>query len=142
MKSLTNAIFSVATALNRIAAAIENKSSVQTVTAYPTTVTSNPSTSTKTTIYTPLNPSTTSFSYDLKIIIDDIYKALSDKGSYPEHHDHVLRELKIKWPVLHNALQRLQRNIDESKDNWKSYSKFKSNSKYNSDIWKNKHNHD
>jgi hypothetical protein len=138
MKSLTNAILSVATALNRIATAIENKSSVQTVKPYPTTITSNPytSTSTKTSVYTPINPSTNSFSYDLKLIIDDIYKALSDKGNHPEHHEHMVRELKVKWPVLHNALQKLERHLDESKGNWKSYSKYKS------DIWKNKHKHD
>ena len=132
MKSLINALHAIATSLNRIALAIESKNT-------PTlskTITSNPYTSSKTSISVVPSKSTyvdnSKNSSELQSIIDNIYKALTDKGSYPHHHDHIFRELKTKWPVLFQALQRLESYVDQSKGNWKSYSK------YNSQIWKNK----
>jgi hypothetical protein len=40
-----------------------------------------------------------------KLALDAIYNALIDKGNHPDHHDHIMRELSIKWPVLHKALK-------------------------------------
>lgn len=42
-----------------------------------------------------------------KLALDAIYKALTDKGSHPDHHDYIMRELSTKWPVLHAALKEL-----------------------------------
>ena len=42
-----------------------------------------------------------------KLALDAVYNALTDKGNHPDHHDHIMRELSTKWPVLHNALKQL-----------------------------------
>ena len=42
-----------------------------------------------------------------KVALDAVYNALTDKANHPDHHDHIMRELSTKWPVLHNALKHL-----------------------------------
>jgi len=44
---------------------------------------------------------------DEKLALDAVYSALTDKGNHPDHHDHIMRELSTKWPVLHTALKQL-----------------------------------
>jgi hypothetical protein len=43
-------------------------------------------------------------SQEEKNAIDSIYKALTEKASYPEHYDYVMRELKNKFPDLYKSL--------------------------------------
>ena len=44
---------------------------------------------------------------DEKVALDALYNVLTDKANHPDHHDHIMRELSTKWPVLHNALKQL-----------------------------------
>jgi hypothetical protein len=44
---------------------------------------------------------------DEKVALDAVYDALTDKGNHPDHHDHIMRELSTKWPVLYKALKQL-----------------------------------
>jgi hypothetical protein len=46
-------------------------------------------------------------SQEEKNAIDSIYKALTEKASYPEHYDYVMRELKNKFPDLYKSLDSL-----------------------------------
>ena len=61
-----------------------------------------------------------------KDALDAIYKAIVDKGSHPDHHDHLVRELSTKWPVLHKALAQLVR---ARKENYNPYSSYSSKAK-------------
>lgn len=97
-------------AINNLAAAINKKNSSHTTTSnpyytYPST--SNPySSNVKVTSYyqKDLSANISAEEYDA---LEAVYKALTDKGSYPKHHDHVARELKVKWPTLNRALDQL-----------------------------------
>lgn len=97
-------------AINNLAAAINKKNSSHTTTSnpyytYPST--SNPySSNVKVTSYyqKDLSANISAEEYDA---LEAVYKALTDKGSYPKHHDHVARELKVKWPTLNKALDQL-----------------------------------
>jgi DNA topoisomerase VI subunit A len=102
-------------ALNNIASAIEKlanslkKETHNSYTVPSKTTTSNPySSNVKITSYREENSSTsvaiTKAQYDALLAIK---KALTDKGNHPHHHDHIVRELKIKWPVLSSALDQL-----------------------------------
>lgn len=45
-----------------------------------------------------------SYYYEQDIIVDRIYRALTDKGINPTHHDAMMNELKRDWPTLHKEL--------------------------------------
>ena len=115
---------SIARALNNIALSITNLGKTiatnkeQTVNLpVSNTVTSNPGNPTVkiTSIYEGKNyyekGSQTSkvahIPYEERVALDAIYDALTNKGKHPDHHDHVMRELSTKWPVLHRALKQL-----------------------------------
>lgn len=42
--------------------------------------------------------------YEQDIIVDRIYKALTERGINPTHHDTMMDELKRDWPTLHREL--------------------------------------
>lgn len=45
--------------------------------------------------------------YDEWHALDEVYMCLVDKGSHPDHHDYIMRELENKWPILFNNLKKL-----------------------------------
>lgn len=114
MKSLVSPLTSIAAALNRIASAIESKSSVQ----IKTETKAIPATTTKTTTI-PTTTTITSQEYQYsrdmyvrvtqkeKEVLDRIHNAITDKGINEMHHDKVMNDLRKKWPVLHAALTAL-----------------------------------
>jgi hypothetical protein len=129
MKSLVSALNNIASAIEKLAAAVKKETPNSYVPITKTT-TSNPySSNVKITSY-PSYPQEvnetsvriTKAQYDALLAIK---KALTDKGSHPDHHDHIVRELKTKWPVLSSALDQL---VD-------SYSYINKSSK---SIWKGK----
>lgn len=150
---------SIARALNNIAYAISNLASaitppkVNEPKAVNTTITSNPSyeavkvTSTAvTTTYPKHNhysfgpknsPVIARVTQQEKDALEAIYKALSDKGSHPDHHDHIMRELSTKWPVLHSALNKLLLARKEYYNQSTDYIN-KGGNPANKNIWKNK----
>jgi hypothetical protein len=134
---------SIARALNNIAISVQNLANAfntskdQNKSIVPTTVTSNPLSSNvtitsvaKTKEVAPYlkhdHTGMVSITKEEKRALDTIYNALADKGNHPSHHDHVMRELSTKWPVLHSALNQLIR-----------VRKYYYNSS-SSDIWKDK----
>jgi hypothetical protein len=121
---------SIAKALDNIAIAIRNLASLvapvkaEEIKIPPTTITSNPVKSNVT--ITSITPVKSSKDYPFKDsqfpipsatlvhvtkaerdAIQSIYNIINDKGSHPDHHDHVMRELSTKWPLLHKALLQL-----------------------------------
>ena len=146
MNSIAKAINNVAIAIQAVATAITGSNKIQT----KTVTTSNPVSTTVTVkpvetlpnISTPkTNPytqpkqnyySSYKISLNEKNAIDAIYLALVDKGNHPDHHDHIMREISIKWPVLYKALDQLiiarkQKHLENDYHNYqKSYA----------DIWK------
>jgi len=146
MKSIARALNNIAQSLNSIATAINNSKKIE----LKPSVTSNPYTSTNpvsnVTITTPngfqekvdLAPSKPFKAIEKvviykeeKEIIDALYKALTEKGINPAHHDKMIKQLSIGWPVLYKHLDRL---IQFRKKNYnKSYS---SHYPKNNDIWK------
>jgi hypothetical protein len=124
MKSLVSALNNIASAIEKLAAALK-KETPNTYSPIAKTTTSNPySSNVKITSYREeINETSvriTKAQYDALLAIK---KALTDKGSYPDHHDHVVRELKIKWPVLSSALDQLLESYSylnkSSKSIWK-----------------------
>jgi DNA topoisomerase VI subunit A len=108
MKSLVNALNNIASAIEKLANSLK-KETHNSYTVPSKTTTSNPySSNVKITSYREENSSTsvaiTKAQYDALLAIK---KALTDKGNHPHHHDHIVRELKIKWPVLSSALDQL-----------------------------------
>jgi hypothetical protein len=109
MKSLTNAMLSIATALNRIAAALETKSSVQPKKldvpareiSTTTTTTAVPSTSV---FYYSDSYSTVHITRQEKDALDRIYKSITEKGVNPKYHDKIMSDIAKKWPTLSSAL--------------------------------------
>jgi murein L,D-transpeptidase YcbB/YkuD len=112
MKSLTNAILSIASALNRIAAALETKSLIQPkqlslinkhdrVNNSTTTTTTVPTVSS---VYYSNEYSTVHISRQEKNALDRVYNAISEKGVNPKHHDKIMSDLSKKWPTLSSAL--------------------------------------
>jgi len=100
MKNITRALNNIADALNNIASAITSKDK------YKLT----PISSTKPTTSNPVSINYTQFaSYtkDQNEVVANIVKILNEKGSYPEHHESVMRDLSVKWPNLYLALQDL-----------------------------------
>jgi hypothetical protein len=143
---MENSMRSIAKALNNIAIAISNLAKVLTpatidpqskVNAFPvsSTITSNPGNPNVkiTSIYQNKNYAIAHISHEEKLAFDAVYSALTDKGNHPDHHDHIMRELSTKWPVLHKALKQLVVARKESynrpsSDIWK-------NNKANKNIW-------
>lgn len=39
--------------------------------------------------------------------LDDLYICLVDKGSHPEHSEHLMREIENKWPLLYLNLNKV-----------------------------------
>ena len=107
MKSLITSINNLVLAINNLTASLNKKDSgYSTPTSYPSATTSNPySSNVKITSYYESKSSTVTISREEYNALKNIYSALTDKGSYPKHHDHVARELKLKWPVLNKALE-------------------------------------
>jgi len=126
MKSLVNALNNIASAIEKLANSLK-KETYNSYTVPSKTTTSNPySSNVKITSYREENTTTsvaiTKAQYDALLAIK---KALTDKGNHPDHHDHIVRELKTKWPVLSSALDQLL----------ESYSYLSKSSK---SIWKDK----
>jgi hypothetical protein len=132
MRRIANGLFAIAASLNRVANALETKNTV----ISPTNVSA-----TSTTPYVVKKIETSNPGYEktkislqqkmptqLESITSQIYKALSDKGSHPKHHEHVMREMKTKWPVLFAALDRLEKYYIYNNEKYYSSSKR--------DIWK------
>lgn len=98
MKSIISALNAIANSIDNLTKAIQNKNNKY----------YNYSPQTTTTTTSGYNP----YSYARITVKEEqaikaIYSAMTDKGAYPEHHDHVVRELQTKWPVLYKALQEL-----------------------------------
>lgn len=112
-------------ALNNLASSMANKNVINNIS--PKSTTSNPYTGNST--ITSYYSSSYSKGKNLISTISDaeykalrkIYDAMTDKGSHPDHHDHVMRELKTKWPTLYNALDELilARTNPKNKSIWK-----------------------
>lgn len=133
MNSIARALNNIAISLNSIAAAINNSKKVEKVEPKNTTITSNPASVVTITSSTISQNSGIDKVYVLKEekeVLDAIYDALTVKGNHPEHHDHVMRELRTKWPVLYKALDKL--TIIRKNNYNKSYSQK------GKDVWKNK----
>ena len=143
MKSIANALNNIAAAIRNLATILEPpKQEVKKI--ENTTITSNPVKSTvtvktvplpKENIYTP-NKQFGSNTGQLvhitkaeKEAVDAIHNAIVEKGSHPDHHDHIMRELSTKWPVLHKALLQLVKSRKESYN--QAYT-------YRDNIWKTK----
>lgn len=125
MKSLINALNNIASAIEKLANSLK-KDAPNSYIHTNKTITSNPySSNVKVTSYREENNSTsvtiTKDQYDALIAIK---KALTDKGSYPKHHDYIVRELKIKWPVLSSALDKLINSYSYVNKNSKSIWKY------------------
>lgn len=103
-------------AINNLAAAINKKNSSHTTTSnpyytYPST--SNPySSNVRVTSYYQTNSKSVTISAEEYDALKAVYKAFTEKGNYPKHHDHVARELKTKWPTLNKALNQLVEAYD------------------------------
>lgn len=141
MKSIAKAINNVAIAITNLGKVLVLNKPAETKDPVSTTITSNPISTgvkIKTQYYTESYTQPKSKSWESskfvripqeeKDAIDAIYKALTEKGSHPDHHDHIMRELLTKWPVLHSALNRLIRSRKETYNQYTNYS----------DIWKTK----
>lgn len=98
MKSIVSALNAISASIDSLTKAIQNKNS-------------------KYYNYSPQTTTTTTtgyqeYSYNRITVREDqaikaIYQAMTDKGSYPEHHEYIVRELENKWPALYKALQEL-----------------------------------
>jgi len=136
MKSLTNALLSIATALNRIAASLETKSLVQPkeistpVKEMPTTTATTTATAIKTSTnnisYYSDSYSTVHISRQEKNALDRIYRAIKDSGPNPKHHEKIMADIAKKWPTLSSALIALVAAKTQSDKNSlnKSYSEI------------------
>ena len=117
MSSIARALNNIAQSLQAIATAILSSKRIDvrpTVTSNPTsnTIVSKlqkyPDTSTSSNLkpkfenYLPSKM--VHISEEEKNAIDSIYKTLTEKASYPEHYDYVMRELKNKFPDLYKSL--------------------------------------
>jgi len=105
---LNNLIF----ALNNLTAAISKKNNTYVVN--PTT-TSNPyytSPNLKVTSYYQSNNSSVHISKQEYDAFKAIYEVFTNKGSFPEHYDHVTREIKVKWPALDAALNQVVKSYN------------------------------
>lgn len=149
MKSIANALNNIASAIRSLSTIVAPPREVKPV--VPTTITSNPTKSNVTITslapvkedpydswkkeYTPkkqferTSPKLVHVPKSEKDAIDSIYKAISDKGSHPDHHDHIMRELSTKWPVLYKALMQLisarkEHYNQQTSDIWKSKNKW------------------
>lgn len=110
--------------LTRIAVALENKSTLQ-----PKPSNNKIAIPQKTTTSTTANVtyySSVYISQQEKNALDSIYRAITDSGNHPKHHDHIMKELKNKWPVLHTALMSLvtaklnSSNYSENRKIWRN----------------------
>ena len=124
---MENSMRSIARALNTIALAINNLAKAlnppkEQVTTFPISSTFTSSSGNAvaknvsvTSVYQGKNyyeknqqsPKVAHIHKDEKIALDAVYDALTDKANHPDHHDHIMRELSTKWPVLHKALKQL-----------------------------------
>ena len=117
MNSMTKALNNIAQSLQAIATAIlsskridvrpsitsspTSSTVVSKVEKYPDTSTSN---NLKPKFENYLPSKMVHISQEEKNAIDSIYKTLTEKASYPEHYDYVMRELKNKFPDLYKSL--------------------------------------
>ena len=103
MKSLIASINNLVLAINNLTSSLNKKNST-----YSSTTTSNPySSNVKITSYYEPKSSTVNIPRQEYEALQSIYNALTDKGSHPKHHDHVRREIELKWPTLSKALSQL-----------------------------------
>jgi len=127
MKSLTNSINNLAAAINNLAASYKNKNSY---TPISKTTTSNPASNVHITSFKTYGQQqekqTVIITTEEYKALTAIYNAMTDKGAYPDHYDHVRREIAMKWPILSKALNELVKARSYYTD---SASKYKS-------IWK------
>jgi len=104
MKSILNNLI---LAINNLAAAINKKNNTY---ALNPTTTSNPystSPNVKITSYYESKKTGVYITKEEYDALKAVYNAVTDKGSHPKHHDHVAREIQIKWPLLDAALKQL-----------------------------------
>lgn len=141
MNSIARALNNIAISINRLADAVISSKKIEAPKQLPApkAETSNGVghvTITSQFIETPYKPSASNFALgnsskmvrvlqEEKDALEAIYKALSDKGKHPDHHDYIMRELSTKWPVLHSALTKLL-IVRKDKYNKQTY-----------DVWKN-----
>lgn len=113
MKSIINAVNNLSMAINNLASSIKSNNFVTGIASKSTT--SNPYTVNSTITKHSHYPYSYSKTKNLPSTISDaeykalmsIYNAITDKGSHPDHHDHIMRELRTKWPTLYKALDEL-----------------------------------
>lgn len=106
MKSIARALNNIAIAITNLGRALAPVKEESKDIPVSNTVTSNPGNPNLkiTSIYQNKNYKISHVPYEEKAAIDAIFNALTDKGSHPDHHDHVMKELATKWPTLHKAL--------------------------------------
>ena len=145
MNSIAKALNNIAQSLQAIATAILSSKRIDvrpTVTSNPTsnTVVSKmkkyPDTSTSNNLKSKFQDYLPSkivhISEEEKNAIDSIYKALTEKASYPEHYDYVMRELRNKFPDLYKSLDFFVISYQRNKKitSYPNYSPPKSPSRY------------
>lgn len=143
MKSIINALNSIAESINNLANSIKENRSSSPVSIVPQTITSNPTSSVSNLRYypSPYSKESKSTSKTIVVSIEEynaikaIYNALTDKGSHPVHHDSVSKEIHFKWPVLGKALNQL---VNAYAKNHFKQNKYDSMHKTYKDIWKDK----
>jgi len=123
---LVTAVQNIAHALNRIASALETKSSLQTKPFEPPMKQiESPKTSTPNATVTYYHSySSVYVTAAEKEAFDKVYAAIIDKGISPKNHDKIMIDLSKKWPTLHSALTSLviaKTEADKQRNN--SYSK-------------------
>lgn len=52
--------------------------------------------------------------------LDELYYCLVDSAHHPDHYEHVMREIAVKWPELSHKLSKLVRSRQQ-KDYLKNY---------------------
>lgn len=125
MRSIINAINNLSMAINNLASAMNSKKVFNDAVSKPTTSNPYSANSTITSYYSYTYPqdknSASIISNAEHKALRKIYDAITDKGPYPHHHDHIMKELKTKWPTLYKALDELifARTNPKNKSIWK-----------------------
>jgi hypothetical protein len=149
MRSIANALNNIASAIRSLSTIVAPVKDVRPI--EQTTITSNPTKSNVTITsvtqlkenpydswkkeYTPkkqferTSPKLVHVSKSEKDAIDSIYKAITNKGVNPKHHDKMMKQLSEGWPVLYSALMQIvsahkEYYNEQTPDIWKSKNKW------------------
>lgn len=135
MKQFIQAINNLASSIYALATSITNSSlNKNAISKYPTTTTTTTTAINKAPASTVYQNSFSQNKHSPKRIdnkeqeaLDIIYKAFTDKGPNPRHHEKALKKLRKRWPILHDGIKLY---VDARLNN---SSKFNKTTK---DVWK------